>query len=232
MDWDNYRKNLQLKLRRIRNEPAITNEEQLNKAAKILTKALQETTKEVVKLSRPKLDTKRWWNNDLKKTKKELNRLRSKSYSYRTLTHHPSHRELKTKNREYREAIIQAKRTHWTNYLEEMTANEMWTANKYIKELAGNGGNPGIPTLKAKDTAGNNISVNNNKGKAKLFAKAFFPPPPPTENDYTDYNYPEPLTDPPQISAEILQKHIDKLSPTKHTALTTSQTLSSNNAQP
>ena len=91
-NWDDYRKNLRLKLRRLHNEPAITNEEQLNKAAEILTKALQETTKEVVKLSRPKPDAKRWWNNDLKKTKKELNRLRSKSYSYRTLTHHPSHR--------------------------------------------------------------------------------------------------------------------------------------------
>ena len=54
-----------------------------------------------------------------------------------------------------------------------MTANEMWTANKYIKELAGDGDNPRIPTLKAKDAAGNNISVNDNKGKAKLFAKAF-----------------------------------------------------------
>ena len=55
--------------------------------------------------------------------------------------------------------------------------------------------------------------MNDNKGKAKLFAKAFFPPPPPTENNYTDYNYPVLLPDPPQISAEILQKHIDKLSP-------------------
>ena len=41
--------------------------------------------------------------------------------------------------------------------------------------------------------SGNNISMNDNKGKAKLFAKAFFPPLPPTENNYTDYNYPEPL---------------------------------------
>ena len=39
--------------------------------------------------------------------------------------------------------------------------------------------------------------------------------PRPSENDYTDYNYPEPLLDPPQISAEILQKHIDKISPYK-----------------
>jgi hypothetical protein len=101
--------------------------EQLNTAIGNLTQALQDTTKKIVKCSKPRLDAKRWWNSDLIKKRKELNRLRSDSYNHWATANHPSHRELKKKSNKYGEAIIQAKRGHWANYLEEMTASEMWS---------------------------------------------------------------------------------------------------------
>jgi endonuclease/exonuclease/phosphatase family metal-dependent hydrolase len=214
-DWDEYRKELKLRLQLTPDRPTINNVEQLNTAIGNLTQALQDTTKKIVKRSKPRPDAKRWWNGDLIKKRKELNRLRSDSYNHRATANHPSHRELKKKSNKYGEAIIQAKRGHWANYLEEMTASEMWTANKYIREPVGDGGNPRIPTLKTKNAAGREVPVNSNEEKADLLAKTFFPPPPRIVNDFADYVYPEPLPDPPQITADQLHKHVFKPAPYK-----------------
>jgi hypothetical protein len=96
-----------------------------------------------------------------------------------------------------------------------MTANEMWMANKYIKEPIGDGGNPRIPTLKTRNAAGADISVNNDDEKAKIFTSVFFPKPPPTENVFEGYEYPEPLPDPSDIMADQIKRHIAKTSPYK-----------------
>ena len=214
-DWDNYKKKLKPRLERSPDKPIITNLEQLNTAIDDLTTVLQETTQEVVKRRKPRPDAKRWWNGELIQMRKELNRMRSESYFFRAITNHQSHKELKTKSNIFGEAIIQAKRKHWTDYLEEMTGNEIWTANKYIKEPVGDGGSPRIPTLKIKTAAGRETLINNNEDKAKIFAKTFFPPPPPPMNDLDNYEYPEPLPDPPKITMEQLQRNISRTSPYK-----------------
>jgi ribonuclease HI/endonuclease/exonuclease/phosphatase family metal-dependent hydrolase len=214
-DWDVYKEKLEPRLSRSTDKPVITNVDQLNTAINDLTTALQETTQEVVKRSKVRPDAKRWWSGELIQMRKELGRIRANSYRFRAITNHPSHSELKMKSNAYGEAIIKAKRNHWTSYLEEMTANEIWTANKYIKEPVGDGGSPRIPTLKVKNAAGREVTINNNEEKAKIFAATFFPPPPPPEEALTGYEYPEPLPDPPQITVEQIQRHIDKSSPYK-----------------
>lgn len=110
--------------------------------------------------------------------KKILNRLKSESFRNHAMANHPSHRELRIRSSKYGKAIIAAKRDHWTEYLEEMSANDIWTANKYLKSPVGDGGQPRIPTIKTRDEEGNTMEVNDNEDKAKVFAKAFFSPPP------------------------------------------------------
>ena len=214
-DWDDYKKKLEPRLARSPDKPVITNQDQLNTAIGDLTTALQETTQEVVKRRKARPDAKRWWNGELIRMRKELNRIRSDSYRFRALANHPSHRELKTKSNAYGKAIIQAKRNHWTNYLEEMAGNEIWTANKYLKEPVGDGGNPRIPTLKVKSAIGRETLINNNEEKAKIFETTFFPPPPPPTDNLADFDYPEPLPDPPKITMEQLQRNIFRTSPYK-----------------
>ena len=175
VDWDNFRRKLRQKLNTLPNPAAINTSEQLHIVAGQLTLAIQETIQENVTKTKPRPDAKRWWNGDLRRMKKELNRLRTISFRYRAIADHPSHAELRAKSNTYGDAIIQAKRQHWTNYLEEMTATDIWTANKFIKEPAGDGGCPRTPTLKTKDDRGNETSISNNEDKAKLFAKTFFP---------------------------------------------------------
>ena len=59
-----------------------------------------------------------------------------------------------------------------------MSANDIWTANKFLKNPAGDGGLPRIPSLKTTNETNNNTHMHNNTDKALLFAKAFSPPPP------------------------------------------------------
>lgn len=96
-----------------------------------------------------------------------------------------------------------------------MTAANIWSANKFIKEPAGDGGCPRIPTLKSRNEAGEEITTNNNEDKAKLLAKTFFPPSPPIPADQNLPDYPEPLPNPLQITMDQVTRHIVKLSPYK-----------------
>jgi len=139
--------------------------------------------------------------------RKELNRIRADSYRNRALTDHTSHKEL-MKSNTYGEAILLAKKQHWENYLEEMTSDEIWTANKYLKEPVGDGGNPKIPTLRIKDKQGTEINMNNNWDKANLFAVSFFPPPLANANVPANYIYPQPLPDPPQTTESQIKHQI------------------------
>ena len=214
-DWDVFKENLMAGLEAVPNPQIITSPEQLSTVTDQLVQVIQTTIRENITKSKPRPDAKRWWNGDLKKMRRDLNRLRAVSFKYRAIADHPSHNELRTKSNVYGDAIIQAKRQHWANYLEEMTATDIWTANKFIKEPAGDGGSPRIPTLKTKNAAGVEISTNNNDDKAKIFARTFFPPAPAQPAEHGHQEYPEPLPDPPQISADQVRRHIAKLSPYK-----------------
>ena len=84
-----------------------------------------------------------------------------------------------------------------------MSANNIWTANKYLKHPVGDGGNPRIPTLVTKDEQGNEMETNDNENKAKLFTKTFFPPPPELNANDIPQEYPEPLPDPPHPDKSV-----------------------------
>ena len=214
-DWEAFKETLTAKLN-ITTKPApITNVQQLNTLGNELTTAIQETIEKEIKISRPRPDSKRWWNRDLTMRRKELNRLRATSYKNRAITHHNSHSELRRKSRQYGNEIIIAKRKHWTDYLEEMSANDIWTANKYLKDPVGDGGNPRIPTLVTKDEQDNEVETNDNENKAKLFAKTFFPPPPELNANDISQEYPAPLPDPPHPDKNQIERIIRKLSPYK-----------------
>jgi hypothetical protein len=139
-DWEEFQKTLKEKLSALPRPTSIRNSQQLEQMGNNLTQALQETISTNVNRSKPRPDAKRWWNGDLTKMRKELNRLRSDSYKNRIDTDHASHRELKRKSKEYGQAIISAKRSHWEEYLENMMGTDIWIANKYLKNPVGDGG--------------------------------------------------------------------------------------------
>jgi ribonuclease HI/exonuclease III len=214
-DWDSFRKALQQNLAAIPPATNISTEESLSAATKNLTEAIHLTIQSCVKRSKPRPDSKRWWNSDLRKTRKELNKLRTTSYRYRAITAHPAHQELRDLSNAYGEAILLAKRQHWSDYLEDMDASDIWMANKYLRNPIGDGGNPRIPTLRTTNANGQDREVNDNRDKATLFANTFFPSPPAESNVPPDYEYPAPLPDPPSITKEQIVRQILRLSPYK-----------------
>ena len=96
MDWDKFQRRLERELQDIADLTPISSEEQLEEAVRTLTEAIQITIQAEVKRKTLRKDSKRWWNGDLRKLKKELNKLRAISFRYRALTNHPAHAELKT----------------------------------------------------------------------------------------------------------------------------------------
>ena len=215
-DWEEFKQVLITKLEAYPQPEPIKDPQHLEQMARNVTTAIQEAITEKITCSKPRPDAKRWWNSDLTARRKELNRLRADSYKLRTLTNDPSHRKLRRKSNQYGKAIITAKRVHWSDYLENMMANEIWTANKYIKSPIGDGGAPRIPTLKVKNDDGTTTEVNDNEEKAKTFAKTFFPPPPAqAEQDAQQEAYQDPLPNPPPPNIQQIERIIKKLSPYK-----------------
>ena len=63
-----------------------------------------------------------------------------------------------------------------------MSENNIWTANKYIKELVGDRESPRIPTLRKKDEDGVTREIHRSEDKARLLASLQVPSfPPPTQ---------------------------------------------------
>ena len=215
VDWEVFRSKLEDALNDIPEPTPITTEAQLDSAAEDLTNAIKAAISSCVKRSKPRPDAKRWWNRDLKKLRKELRKLRAASYRLRTLTDHPIHRERRELTNKYGDEIQTAKRQHWSNYLEEMGADDIWVANKYLNNPVGDGGSPRIPTLKSKNANGETVEINDNQAKATLFAETFFPPPPATPSIPPRYEYPIPLPDPPPITRNQIERQIRRLSPYK-----------------
>jgi len=215
VEWEEFRNKLTENLDKFPSPTSIPTETDLNSAATNLTEAIQHTIQTCVKCSKPCLDAKQWWNSDLKKRRKEVNKLRAILYRNRALTNHPVHQELRVASNKYGKEIIQAKYQHWTNYLEEMDASGIWTANKFLKEPAGDGGSPRIPTLKVTNQDRQSTEVTDSQEKATLFVRTFFPSPPDDSNIPPEYNYPILLPDPPLITRQQIEQQIRRLSPYK-----------------
>ena len=214
-DWDQYRKELAKNLGCLPKPAPITTEEQIDRAASSLSTAIQSATTSCVKHAKPRPDAKRWWNSDLKKLQKRINRPRTDSYKFRALTDHPVHRELRELSNHYGDKIIHAKCQHWADYLEEMKANEIWNANKYLRDPVGDGGSPRIPTLKVTAADGSISEINDGQEKANAFTNIFFPPPPVTLTVPVNYGYPQPLPEPALITRDQIERQIQRLSPYK-----------------
>lgn len=77
---------------------------------------------------------------------------------------------------------------------------DIWTTNKYVTELASDGGRPRILTLKTKNATEAISEVSANEDKAQALAKSYFPKKPETSQVPANHNYPQPLPDPEPVT--------------------------------
>jgi exonuclease III len=216
-DWEDFQENLAIRLLEIPPPQPITSEQQFREAAEGLTAVIQDTIRTRVPENKPCPFSKRWWNNDLSRQKTDIKKLSRLAYKFRALPDHASHTELRKARNAYGEAIIEAKREHWEEFLENAAEQDLWTANQYFKEPTGDGGRSRIPTLKIPGEAadGPPQEINTNEGKAEILAKIFFPKKPDQSRVPENYDYPEPLPPPPPVTLEQIERHVKRLSPFK-----------------
>ena len=119
----------------------------------------------------------------------------------RGLSDHPVHSEHKKIWNKVKSEIRKAKQSHWTSYLEGLSPDTIYTANKYITTPYGDGGRTSIPTLRTQTAQGESMEAITNTEKSYLLANSFFPQP------LTHNNVPHHFEYPPE--AEPFQKFTD-----------------------
>jgi len=93
-DWEDVLENLSIRFSEIPNPKPLLNDQSFQKAIGDLTGVLQDTIRTRVKLRQPTPQSRRWWNSDLKKTRKNISKLSGDSYRFRALEDHPIHRNF------------------------------------------------------------------------------------------------------------------------------------------
>ena len=153
---------------------ALLNKSQFQGAVSNLTTALQVAIEHAVPLSKPSPHSCRWWNDKLSQLKKEMNCFASASYRYWAVADHPSHSQYMDSRNKYGLEIKRAKKQHWDTFLEELSGNNLWTAQHYVTSPVGDGGKARIPTLKVPDRANRMKSITPNEEKSLAFSEIFF----------------------------------------------------------
>jgi len=124
---------------------------------------------------KPSPFSRRWWTKELSELKKEQNRLSNRSYKLRDVRNHPIHMEFRASVNKF-EVMIETCKQHWTDWLELIEQQEIYTANKYLISKPTDYSSAHIPTLQTNINGIESIAEDN-ESKAKELAKSFFPPP-------------------------------------------------------
>ena len=141
MEWDDFRTALHENLQVMGPAWPILDKEDFLLMFNLLTAAIQSATDQHVPETRPSLYAKRWWSSELAQQRKHKCQLKSKSYRLCAQQFHPVHKEAKKAANEYAMKIEKAKKKHWEDWLEDVNADNIWTAHKYAGSDPSDGGN-------------------------------------------------------------------------------------------
>jgi hypothetical protein len=119
----------------------------------ILTSAIQQAIAENIPLNMPCLYTKGWWSKDLSAQKKAKDCLSNNTYKVHHFADHPGHEIYKQAAKEFAKFIDKAASEYWTDWLENISARQIYTANIYITNNPSDTSCTWIPALKPTTTA-------------------------------------------------------------------------------
>jgi ribonuclease HI len=214
MDIEAFNTALQAKLT---DNPAqlITSKEAFHNKVNQLTAIIQDTITEQIPIRKPCPFSKRWWNPDLTALKKKKNRLSNKAYRLRDIIDHPVIEEHRKANKEFAEAVEAASKAHWTDWLENITPHQIYTANNYVTNDPSDFSSARIPTLKTLDNDNAPTLASSNTDKVKVLSSSFFPPPPTVSSVPVNFNYPNPLPGIKFFTRKRIKETIRTLKPFK-----------------
>jgi ribonuclease HI len=163
---------------------------------------------------RPNPFKKRWWTKELSLLKKAQNRLSNKSFKFRHLREHPIHAEYRTAANKFKEVMRETREQDWKDWLETITQQDLYIANKYITSEPSDYSCARIPTL---NTTSNGLPIlaEANAEKVAALTESFFPPPPASSHVPLNHTYPSPLPGIRFFTRSRIRQVIQSLSPYK-----------------
>ncbi|PSR75205.1 hypothetical protein PHLCEN_2v9246, partial [Hermanssonia centrifuga] len=164
--------------------------EEFQEALDDLMQVIYDVREELVPKTSPTPYDKRWWNADLAKTRKEVQKLSRTSHQFRLEQTHFSHAEYKRVRNRFKDKIQKAKQEHWDAYLEDIGQDTIWNFSKYVKGGPSDGGRSRIPRLEKEVPLGRPKEyTTDNAEKSRILHDIFFPPPgdPPDVPDNFDF---------------------------------------------
>ena len=135
---------------------------------------------------------RRWWRKELSQLKRKQNKLSNKSFKFRCIRDHPSQAEYKEAVRLFRCTLDSTCNQHWNDWLESLSQQDIYIANKYIASEPTDFSSARVPSLRY-ELDGVQVVADDNMSKAKALASSFFPPPPVSSSVPPDTVYPRPL---------------------------------------
>ena len=210
LDWEEFIKKLETKLNLLDPPTHIHMQEELDKACRELTVAIQDIIASEVPVTELGIKAKRWWTKELTKLRQEANRKRHKASKYKNWPGHQLHEERRLANKTFHKTLECTKWQHWQDWLEKADNSDIWTAHKYTLTPAGDRGKCRIPVLKLKKYRHECITTTNDE-KASMLAKSFSPHPP--VEDLIHFVYPKPACDFSPIMKEQIRRQLTRLKP-------------------
>lgn len=214
-DWDLYRARLAELLEDLPKMRKIRTQVEIDSRVERLREAIQAAVLDAVPTLRLNVRSKRWWTADLKAHRKAVRALAARSYRARWLGLDPVHAEFKAQRNLYTQAIRDAKRRHWEDFLEQLDDESMWTAASYLKGEHTDGGRARVPNLRFRSADGQEGAASNNEQKSRILLEAFFPPPPPSPAESRPSDHPRPVMDLDDIHTWDIAHAIRSMKPNK-----------------
>ena len=214
-NWVEFVTTLEAKLALIPAPTRLTSEGAFREALANLTNAIQEAISERVPLSRPSPHAKRWWSKELEQARGLAKRLGRTSHKFALQAHHPAHEAFRRARNDYSQLIKKTKRDFWEDWLEQVDAESVWAAHRFVSAPGSDGGRARIPALKMRTADGRLSEVHDNEEKSKLFHEAFFYAPPADPGVDPDYQYPPPKFRFKHVSDAQIDRAIRRLNPYK-----------------
>jgi ribonuclease HI len=204
-DWKILETKLQRYLPPLPERYTTTSAEMVDKLANDITEAINKAITETTPRKNPSPFSKRWWNEDLTRARKELNQARN---LHKRTNSNVDWEEWKKKRNEYNQKIRNAKHNTWKEFAGSADEKSIWNIKKYMNSKPTQ---HYIPTINTADT---------NEEKANRFREVLLPtlsslPPADTSDITTSQSYPEPTAFNPTVTKQQLERAIGKLAPDK-----------------
>ncbi|CUA75215.1 putative RNA-directed DNA polymerase from transposon BS [Rhizoctonia solani] len=215
-DWSEFRRVLGKALDNLPGLRRINNQEEIDSRVG----NIMETIYEAVRASTPDLRlcawSKRWWSPELGAHRKLARSLAARSYRARFDRDNPIHEEYRLQRNRFSQAIKDAKRKHWEDFLEELDEESMWTAAGYLSSEPTDGGRARVPSLRYTQPDNTPASATDNDTKSRVLMESFFPPaPPPCQPDTPTPQHPTPVPEPHELQTRHVRQAVFSMKPHK-----------------